>query len=218
MKDTYWHKGMRQQLVNELRNKGIKAENVLQAMNALPRHFFLEKAFEEKAYEDNAFPIGNEQTISQPYTVAFQTELLEVKSEDKILEIGTGSGYQAAILALLGAKVYTIERQELLYQRARKLLKTLGIHQVKCFFSDGNNGLPNYAPFDKIIVTAGSQEIPTQLIEQLRIGGIMVVPVGHKTQQMHRIEKLSETEFTSNVYGTFRFVPFVEGVRRFNQK
>ncbi len=217
MKDTYWHKGMRKKLVEQLKKRGIKDENVLKAINALPRHFFMEKAFEEQAYEDSAFPIGNEQTISQPYTVAFQTELLSVKKGDEILEIGTGSGYQAAILALLGAKVYTLERQELLFQRARKLLQSLGIYQVKCFFHDGNNGLPKNAPFDKIILTAGSEELPTQLIEQLKVGGIMVAPIGSETQQMYRVLKTDNSKFTTDVHGVFKFVPFKKGVKKLKE-
>lgn len=214
MKDTYYHKGMRRKLVDELKQKGISDEKVLQAIGALPRHFFLDKAFEEQAYEDKAFPIGQQQTISQPYTVAFQTELLSVKIGDRILEIGTGSGYQAAILALLGAEVFTVERQEVLYQKTKLLLKQIGIHKVRCFFGDGNNGLPTFAPFDKILVTAGSTEIPDNLLQQLNINGIMVIPVGSSEQEMKQIVKLNSTETQIETYGTFKFVPFQKGINK----
>ncbi len=214
MKDTYYHKGMRRRLVDELKQKGISDEKVLQAIDALPRHFFLDKAFEEQAYEDKAFPIGQEQTISQPYTVAFQTQLLGVETGDRILEIGTGSGYQAAILGLLGAEVFTIERQEALYQKTKLFLKQIGIHRVKCFFGDGNDGLPSFAPFHKILVTAGSTEIPDKLLQQLHIGGTMVIPVGSSEQKMKQIIKMDATKIKIETYGTFKFVPFQKGINK----
>ena len=216
MKDTYRHKGMRKKLVEELRSKGIPDERVLSAIQALPRHYFLDKAFEEWAYQDKPFPIGNDQTISQPFTVAFQTCLLEVKKREKIMEIGTGSGYQAGILALLGARVYTIERQEMLHLRTKKLLKTLNLGNIRCFYRDGFKGLPEHAPFDKIIVTAGATHIPEALTYQLKIGGLMVIPVGKKTQKMIRLERVSEEKFEETMHGNFRFVPFLKGVNKAN--
>ncbi|MEM6965168.1 MAG: protein-L-isoaspartate(D-aspartate) O-methyltransferase [Bacteroidota bacterium] len=214
LKDTYRHKGLRKKLVETIRDKGIKDENVLQAMNALPRHFFLEKAFEEWAYQDKAFPIGNEQTISQPFTVAYQTELLNIKKRDKVLEVGTGSGYQAAILALLGARVYTIERQEALFQKTNQLLDQIEVGNVRTFFKDGYKGLPEYAPFDKILVTAGATNIPKTLKEQLKVGGFLVIPVGEKVQKMIRVTRLAESEFKEEIFANFRFVPFLKGVNR----
>ena len=214
MEDTYWHKGMRRKLVDSLRRRGIKDERILAAMDALPRHFFLEKAFEEKAYEDVAFPIGCEQTISQPYTVAYQSALLEVDKRDKVLEIGTGSGYQAAILALLGARVYTIERQETLHQRAKTLLSKLGMPNVRCFFRDGTKGLPEFAPFDKILVTAGIDKVPPTLLDQMAIGGMLVIPVGSDVQRMERITRTGELEYKTERFDHFRFVPFLTGVEK----
>jgi protein-L-isoaspartate(D-aspartate) O-methyltransferase len=212
VKDTYRHKGLRRKLVAELREKGIRDERVLEAMGALPRHFFLDKAFEEWAYKDSAFPIGNEQTISQPYTVAYQTILLDVQKREKVLEVGTGSGYQAAILALLGARVYTVERQELLYKRAKALLEKLKLGNIRCFYRDGSNGLPDHAPFHKIIVTAAAAEAPEALLKQLRIDGAMVIPIGSETvQHMCRITRLSESEYQTEKFHQFRFVPFLEG-------
>ena len=211
MKDTFRHKGLRRKLIEELRTHGIRDEAVLEVMGKLPRHFFLDKAFDEWAYQDKAFPIGNEQTISQPYTVAYQTSLLDVHKREKILEIGTGSGYQAAILALLGARVFTIERQELLHKRAKKLLEHLQLGNIRCYYRDGYKGLPEHAPFDKIIVTAAAPEAPQALLQQLKIGGFMVIPVGKTVQKMHRITRLSETEFQIEKFDRFRFVPFVEG-------
>lgn len=218
MKDTYRHKGLRRQLVEELRTKGIQDERILKAMETVPRHLFLDNAFAEWAYQDKAFPIGNEQTISQPFTVAFQTELLELQERDKILEIGTGSGYQAAILATLGARVYTIERQELLYHRAQALLNELKLGNMRCFFRDGSKGLPEHAPFDKIIVTAGATKIPEALKEQLVIGGMLVIPVGKNVQKMCRITRLDEQKFKKETFGSFRFVPFKEGVNKEEEK
>jgi len=202
---------MRRQLMKSLRKKGIQDEAVLSAMEALPRHLFLEKAFEEWAYQDKPFPIGNEQTISQPYTVAYMTELLQVKKRQKVLEIGTGSGYQAALLALLGARVYTVERQQELYEQARRKLDQLGFGQIRTYWRDGYQGLPELAPFDRIIVTAGAPEVPEALLEQLAIGGIMVIPVGKKGQRMYRITRQSENQYDEEVLGHFRFVPFLEG-------
>lgn len=212
--DSYRHKGMRKRMVDALRQRGISDEAVLAAMGAVPRHFFLEKAFVEHAYEDKAFPIGCEQTISQPFTVAYQTVLLNIKNGDQVLEIGTGSGYQAAILAVLGAKVFTVERQEGLYFQTKKLLEELGFKTVKCFFRDGSKGLAEKAPFDKIIVTAGAPVIPEPLKAQLAVGGILVIPVGESVQQMLKITRISATEFQEERLDNFRFVPFLEGVRR----
>ena len=217
MKDTYRHKGLRRKLINELRRKGIRDENILAAMDAIPRHFFLDKAFEEWAYQDKAFPIGNEQTISQPYTVAYQTDLLEVKKRDKIMEIGTGSGYQAALLAALGARVYTIERQETLHKKAKELLTKLGFGHIRFYFKDGYKGLPEFAPFDKILVTAGAGSIPQELKKQLKIGGILVVPVGDTTvQRMYKITRISENDYLEEKLDNFRFVPFLKGVKKEN--
>jgi len=214
LKDTYRHKGQRKKLVEGLKEKGIDDPAVLGAVMALPRHFFLDNAFEEWAYQDKPFPIGNEQTISQPYTVAFQTQLLEVKKREKVLEVGTGSGYQAAILALLGARVYTIERQQMLYQSARALLDKLGFKGVRCYLRDGYKGLPEFAPFDKILVTAGAPEIPQALLEQLKVGGMLVIPVGTKGQKMYRIIRKGEDKYKKEVHGRFRFVPFLKGINR----
>jgi protein-L-isoaspartate(D-aspartate) O-methyltransferase len=186
-------------------------------MDVMPRHFFLEKAFEEWAYQDKAFPIGCEQTISQPYTVAYQTELLNVQKKDKILEIGTGSGYQAAILACMGARVYSVERQEALYWTAKNLLQALGLnHLITLFFQDGYAGLPECAPFDKILVTAAAPEIPEVLKNQLVIGGIMVIPVNHplkaKSQRMLKLTRETENVFSQMILDDFRFVPFLKGI------
>lgn len=205
---------MRRRLIETLRERGGLDDNVLAVMEQLPRHFFLDNAFADHAYEDKAFPIGNEQTISQPYTVAYQTTLLNVQKRDKILEIGTGSGYQAAILALLGARVYTVERQETLYHKANELLQELKVGNVRCFFRDGSNGLPEHAPFDKILATAGATEIPKALKEQLKIGGILIIPVGKKVQQMYRVTRIGEAEWTEEVFADFRFVPFLGGLNK----
>lgn len=212
MKDTYLHKGLRHQLMEQLRRKGIHDEKVLQIMEDLPRHFFLDNAFAEKAYEDKAFPIGKEQTISQPYTVAFMTQELKVEKRQKVLEIGTGSGYQAVILRLLGARVFTIERQTALFEKTTKLLKTLKYTQIRCYLRDGYKGLPEMAPFDRIIVTAGAPEVPTALLQQLAIGGLMVIPVGLEVQNMLRITRTAEDQWQEEALGQFRFVPFIEGI------
>jgi protein-L-isoaspartate(D-aspartate) O-methyltransferase len=215
MNDSYRHKGLRRQLIEEIRAKGIKDERVLDAMAILPRHFFLEKAFEEHAYSDKAFPIGNDQTISQPYTVAYMTSLLDIKKGDKVLEIGTGSGYQAAVLATLGARVYTVERQEELYKKTKELLKKLNFNTLRCYFGDGSIGLPDYAPYDKIIVTAGAPVVPDALKEQLAINGVLVIPVGENDgQRMHYIKRISDKEYESKALDKFRFVPFLSGLNK----
>jgi protein-L-isoaspartate(D-aspartate) O-methyltransferase len=215
MDDSYRHKGLRRQLIEEIKAKGIKDEKVIDAMSLLPRHFFLEKAFEEHAYADKAFPIGNDQTISQPYTVAYMTSLLDVKKGDKILEIGTGSGYQAAILATLGARVYTVERQEELYKKTKELLKSLNFNTLRCFFGDGSVGLADYAPYDKIIVTAGAPVIPDALKEQLAIDGVLIIPVGENDgQRMHYIKRISDKEYENKALDKFRFVPFLSGLNK----
>jgi len=208
--DSFRHKGLRKKLVESLRAKGIKDENVLAAMEVVPRHFFFDSSFLEFAYEDKPFPIGAGQTISQPYTVAFQTELLNVKKGDKILEVGTGSGYQACILAKLGAKVFSIERQKSLFQKTKKLLPEIN-YLVKVFYGDGYKGLPPFAPFDKILVTAAAPYIPQPLTDQLKPGGILVIPVGEgDIQIMNRIIKASDTDLITEHHGTFRFVPLLE--------
>jgi len=202
-------------LIDSLRVRGVKNEEILEVMNTIPRHFFLEKAFEEWAYQDKAFPIDCDQTISQPYTVAFQTMLLEVKKREKVMEIGTGSGYQASVLAALGARLYSIERQEPLFKKAKKLLPLIGFPNIRLFFRDGYKGLAEFAPFDKILVTAGATKVPKTLKEQLKVGGIMVIPVGpDKVQEMLKITRISETKFKTVSYGNFKFVPFAEGVEK----
>lgn len=212
MEDSYRHKGMRKKLVAEVRRKGIRDEKILQAIHDLPRHFFLDKAFEELAYSDKALPIAADQTISQPYTVAYQTELLNVKKGSRVLEVGTGSGYQACILALLGAKVYSIERQEALFRKSVSFLPSIGFKQIRIFHKDGYEGLPQIAPFDRILVTAGARDIPEKLLQQLKVGGIMVIPVGgDDVQKMMRITRTSEQQWTKEVFDDFRFVPMLTG-------
>lgn len=203
---------MRRKLVDSLRAKGILDEQVLAAIGTLPRHFFLEAAFEDWAYEDKPFPIGCEQTISQPYTVAYQTELLRLKPRLKVLEVGTGSGYQAAILGLLKARVFTVERHKPLYEKARKLLADLPIGNVRCYHRDGYLGLAEFAPFDRILATAGAHEVPPALLQQLAIGGILVIPVGTDKQRMQRITKTADASFQYEDLGDFRFVPFLKGM------
>ena len=211
MEDTYRHKGLRKSLVEEIRRKGISDEAVLEAIGRVPRHAFMDSGFINFSYKDSAFPIGSGQTISQPYTVAFQTQLLEVKPHEKVLEIGTGSGYQAAILFEIGANVYTIERQRELFIKSQHLLHQLG-YKMQFFYGDGYAGLPAYAPFDKILVTAGATEIPKTLVQQLRIGGRMVIPVGDSDgQKMTLVVKKSETETKVTIHGNFIFVPFLKG-------
>lgn len=212
--DTYRHKGLRQKLVQELGKKGISDQKILQAFIDIPRHYFIDKAFADWAYKDVAFPIDADQTISQPYTVAIQTQLLDVKKGDKILEIGTGSGFQACVLAYLGGKVYSIERQKKLFDRVSEFLPSIGYNQVRLLYGDGYLGAPRFAPFDKIIVTAGATEIPQVLFQQLKIGGIMVLPQGKsEVLDMIRVTKISETEHQKEEFGKFRFVPFVKGVQ-----
>ncbi len=198
-------------LINSLKSKGIENENVLSAMMNVPRHFFMAKGFEERAYQDNAFPIAADQTISQPYTVAFQTSLLEPKKGDKILEVGTGSGYQAAVLLELGIKLFTIERQQVLFKSSQILLKKLGYYPYS-YYGDGYKGLPTYAPFDKILITAGAVAVPEGLLKQLKIGGIMVVPTGPRhSQDMLKIIKISENQYKPENHGKFVFVPMLKG-------
>lgn len=210
--DDYKHKGLRKHLIAELREKGIKDEQVLAAIDAIPRHFFLDPAFERIAYEDRAFPIVANQTISQPYTVAFQTQLLQIKKYDKVLEIGTGSAYQACVLAELGAKVFSIERQKELYDFVSTFFFIKGYTNLKRFYGDGFEGLPNYAPFDKVIITAAAPFIPPKLVEQLKPGGIMVVPVGDDSgQKMMRITKDALGNIIQEELGDFSFVPMLQG-------
>jgi protein-L-isoaspartate(D-aspartate) O-methyltransferase len=208
--DSFKHKGLRKQLVEELRQKGITEQKVLAAIESVPRHLFMENAFLSHAYEDKAFPIGSGQTISQPYTVAFQTQLLKVQKGDKVLEIGTGSGFQTAVLMQMGAKVFTIERQRALYDKTRKFLPEIG-YNPKFFYGDGYKGLATFAPFDKIIVTAGAPFIPESLVKQLKTGGIMVIPVGaNDVQEMITVEKVSDTETDIKEHGFFQFVPLLK--------
>lgn len=211
--DGYREQGLRNQLVAELAQKGITDQNVLAAIGKIPRHVFMDSAFIDFAYADKAFPIGAGQTISQPFTVAFQTQLLNLKKGDKVLEIGTGSGYQTAVLLEMGAKVYTIERQRELYQKVQQMLPPMGYHP-QFFYGDGYLGKPTYGPFDKILVTAGAPSIPEKLLPQLKVGGVMVVPVGDKQQRMFRIVRTSETDFIKEDFGDCMFVPMLEGVNR----
>jgi protein-L-isoaspartate(D-aspartate) O-methyltransferase len=212
--DTYRHQGLRNQLISQIRKKGISDPAVLAAMEKVPRHFFFDSSFLEYAYEDQPFPIGAGQTISQPYTVAFQTSLLRLSKGEKVLEIGTGSGYQACVLAETGVKVFSIERQKSLYDKTRVLLAEMGYQRIKLFYGDGYKGLPAFAPFDKVLVTAAAPFIPELLIKQLRPGGILVVPVGDDVQIMTTILKISETEFRKEEHGNFRFVPMLEDKAR----
>ena len=212
IEDTFRHQGMRRKLVEEIRNKGIKDEKVLGAIGSIPRHLFMDTGFVQFAYSNTAFPISSGQTISQPYTVAFQTEALKINKFDKVLEVGTGSGYQAAVLCQLGASVYTIERQRKLYDSAQKLLADLGF-RPRFFFGDGYQGLPTYGPFDKIIVTAGAPSVPEPLKQQLKVGGILVIPVGSSDLQIMKvITRVSETDFFEEDRGGFVFVPLLNGV------
>ncbi|HAN19688.1 MAG: protein-L-isoaspartate O-methyltransferase [Bacteroidetes bacterium GWC2_33_15] len=211
MVDTYRHKGLRQKLVETIKEKGIKDTRILEAIGKVPRHLFMESGFVEFAYRDQAFPIGAGQTISQPYTVAFQTELLQVEKHQKVLEVGTGSGYQAAILMELGVKVYTIERQRELYLKSRTLLHKMG-YKPYFFYGDGYLGQPSFAPFDKILITAGAPEIPRELLSQLKIGGRMVVPVGgSEGQVMMSVDRTGENDYVENEHGYFAFVPLLKG-------
>lgn len=210
MKDTFRHKGLRQQLVNVVRAKGIQDEQVLGAIGKIPRHFFMDSGFLDHAYQDKAFPIAADQTISQPYTVAFQTELLEIKPGDKILEIGTGSGYQTAVLCELGARVFSIERQQELFKKTSKFLPKLGYRPKKLVFGDGYKGMPEEAPFDGIIVTAGAPFVPKPLLAQLAIGGRLVIPVGTDVQTMTLFIRKGPKAFDKHEFGDFRFVPMLE--------
>jgi protein-L-isoaspartate(D-aspartate) O-methyltransferase len=211
MRDVFEAKGKRKKLVAELRQKGISDEEVLRAIDAVPRHLFMDHAFLIHAYVDKAFPISYGQTISQPYTVAVQTSLLRVKKRDKILEIGTGSGYQAAILAEMGAKVYTIERYRELFMNARRTLESLG-YSVDFFFGDGYEGKPQYGPFDGIIITAAAREIPGPLLQQLKTGGRLVIPLGDQASQvMTVVERTGNEDFEYSEHGNFVFVPMLKG-------
>ena len=210
MKDTEKHKGLRNQLVTILKEKGITDNAVLKAIGKIPRHLFMDSGFEAFAYQDKAFPIGAGQTISQPYTVAFQSQLLEVKKGDKILEIGTGSGYQTAVLCSLEAKVYSIERQNELFKKTERFLPKIGIRPKKLIFGDGYKGLPDEAPFDSILVTAGATTIPNALMAQLKIGGKLVIPLGENEQIMTMLIRKNEKQFEKHQFGTFRFVPLLE--------
>lgn len=218
MEDNYRHKGMRKKLALSLYDKGIHDVQVLEAIQNIPRHFFLDKAFEEHAYEDKAFPIDENQTISQPYTVAYQTQLLNVQPREKVLEIGTGSGYQSAVLATLGVRLYTIERHEQLYKKAKSMFQLLGLLGIRAYFRDGYLGLGEFAPFDKILVTAAATEIPQTLKEQLKVGGVLVIPVGDdNSQKMLRITKLSDNDFQEEIFEEFRFVPLLKGKNSWKQ-
>jgi protein-L-isoaspartate(D-aspartate) O-methyltransferase len=211
MEDSYLHKGLRKKLVEEIKSKGISDSKVLSAINKVPRHFFMDSSFSHFAYKDKAFPIAANQTISQPYTVAFQTQMLDIQKGDKVLEVGTGSGYQTAVLIEMGATVFSIERYKVLSSSAQVLLTKLG-YRPQFFYGDGFEGLPTYAPFDKIIVTAGAAEMPEKLINQLKSGGKMIIPIGdEKEQKMILVKKLDneKTEFTE--HGEFVFVPMLKG-------
>jgi protein-L-isoaspartate(D-aspartate) O-methyltransferase len=210
--DSYKQRGLRKQLVDSIRQKGITDEQVLTAINNIPRHFFLDTAFEGIAYEDRAFPIGEGQTISQPYTVAYQSQLLELKPYEKVLEIGTGSGYQACVLAELKVNVFTIERQKKLFDLVKQFPFKSKYPTIRFFYGDGYEGLPTYAPFDKVLVTAAAPQIPEKLLQQLKSGGKMVIPVGgHEVQRMLRITKISDTEFDQEMFDNFSFVPMLAG-------
>ncbi|RUA09203.1 MAG: protein-L-isoaspartate O-methyltransferase [Flavobacteriia bacterium] len=214
LNDSTKHKGLRNQLVDTIERKGIKDKKVLEAIRNIPRHLFMDSGFIDFAYQDKPFPIAAEQTISQPYTVAFQTELLRVKPKDRILEVGTGSGYQAAVLIEMGAEVYSIERQKELYNKTRKFLPKIGYVPKKLIYGDGYKGLPEKAPYDSIIVTAGAPFVPKALLKQLKINGRLVIPVGENTQKMTLIIRKSEKEFEKHEFGDFRFVPMLKEVKK----
>lgn len=210
--DSYRHKGLRRQLVDSIRQKGISDERVLEAMLQIPRHFFMDSAFDKIAYEDRAFPIGESQTISQPYTVAYQTQLLELKPHEKVLEIGTGSAYQSCVLAEMDVQVYTIERQKKLFEERKQQPYLKKYLSLKFFYGDGFEGLPTYAPFDKVIVTAAAPFIPPKLIAQMRTGGKMVIPVGEgRVQQMLRLTKQADGQVEEEAFDNFSFVPMIGG-------
>ena len=210
--DTYRHKGLRKKLMDVLREKGITDEAVLNAMNNIPRHSFMDSAFDNIAYEDRAFPISDGQTISQPYTVAYQTQLLQIKRNEKVLEIGTGSIYQATVLAELGAKVFTIERQKNLFDKTKQYIFKSKYHNLKFFYGDGFEGLPTFAPFDKVIITAAAPFIPPKLMQQLKPGGFMVIPVDEGLQQrMLRLTKNADGTYSEELFENFSFVPMLTG-------
>ncbi len=212
LEDNYRHKGLRKQLVEIIKEKGITDEAVLDAIANIPRHYFFDTAFVESAYEDKAFQIGEGQTISQPFTVAYQTQLLEVQRRDKILEVGTGSGYQASVLSYLGARVFTIERHKKLNERAKELIEAMHLPNIRFFYGDGFEGLPSFAPFDKVLITAAVPEQPLKLLQQLKVGGILVMPFGKgEVQQMQRIIKKGESEFEQESFENFKFVPMLKG-------
>ena len=210
MIDTSKHQGQRKQLVDQLKDKGISDTRVLDAIAKVPRHLFMDPALEDYSYLDKAFPIAAGQTISQPYTVAFQTQLLKVKKGEKVLEIGTGSGYQASILVNLGVKLYTIERQQELYKKASRLLNNLGLKPKKTIFQDGTLGLAEHSPYDAIIVTAAAETVPKIFLDQLSVGGRLVIPVGKNSQKMIRYTKIKENKIKREVFGNFRFVPLLK--------
>lgn len=212
--DSYLHKGLRKKLVDQIKEKGITDQSVLDAILRVPRHFFLDSAFEKQAYEDRAFPIGQEQTISQPYTVAYQTQLLHVKPFEKILEVGTGSAYQASVLAELKAKVYSIERQKKLYESNKEFAYLKKYPTLQLFYGDGFEGLPTYAPFDKVLITAAAPFIPEKLIAQLKPGGMMVLPLDEDDmQRMHRVTKMPDGSLVEEKFDQFSFVPMLVGKR-----
>ena len=215
MKDSFKHKGLRKQLVKSLLDKGITNKFILHAINNIPRHFFIDSEFVDHAYQDKAFPIGSGQTISQPYTVAFQTNLLEIKRGDKVLEIGTGSGYQTALLCELGAEVYSIERQKKLFKKTSDFLPKIGYFPKKLIFGDGYIGFEEQAPYDSILVTAGAPFIPKMLLNQLKTNGNLVIPVGESSQTMTLITKLEEDKFKKTEYGEFNFVPLLKNKNYF---
>ena len=210
MNDSFKHKGLRKKLIQTIKSKGINNTNVLSAIGKVPRHLFMDSGFIDHAYQDKAFPIGADQTISQPFTVAFQTQLLEINKGDKVLEVGTGSGYQAAVLCELGANVYSIERQGELYKKAVNFLPSINYYPKKIIYGDGYKGLEEEAPFDSIIVTAGAPFVPKTLLNQLKIGGRLVIPVGENTQVMTLYIRASEKKFNMNEYGEFQFVPLLK--------
>ncbi len=211
MEDNFLHKGLRKKLVDEIRRKGLDDEQVLSAVERVPRHCFMDSSFVKFAYKDQAFPIGAGQTISQPFTVAFQTSLLKIEKRDKVLEIGTGSGYQTAVLIEMGANVFTIERLKELYLKAKATLSDLGYHP-NIFYGDGYQGMPTYGPFDKILITAAAPDIPKLLLDQIKVGGRLVVPIGgYGTQIMTLMEKNGEDDYDTSEHGYFVFVPMIKG-------
>lgn len=210
MVDSYRHKGMRKKLVDSIKRKGITSEKILTAINEIPRHLFLDSSFLEFAYDDKPFPIGSGQTISQPYTVAFQTEILDVSKGHKVLEIGSGSGYQACVLEEIGAKVFSIERQKKLYHKTKEFIGNLG-YKIKFFYGDGYKGVPAFAPYDRILITAAAPEIPDELLQQLKPGGKLVIPMGAgDVQTMIRLTKNTDGNITREDFGAFRFVPLLK--------